>query len=508
MINSQKNSKSCDICLVTLPGNWSSGQIPYYYLVLAAYLESRNFRTEILDFAPRAKEFGKRNLFERFYRGQDFQKELYFSRVVESLQALRPKFVGISIFTLDYFLGMELAAYIKKNYDCQIVMGNVHASLFPEDCIFPGSPVDFVVVGEGEETLVELLETSKKSSSLENVAGLCFLKEGNFFKTTNRQIMNIAELPLIPFEKIDMEYYLKPRQILIRDLVISGVDLFTGRGCPFFCDFCAANSIFQAQGVKKGVRYQLLDNVFANVDILVKKYKIDGFYILDDTFTISEERVIEFCRRIKPYGIVWGADTRVNFINPRMLKAMKESGCVQLDFGVESGSSEMLKKISKGISKEQIISAFKMCDEAGIRTLANILINLPGEKEQHIKETEDLLKKIRPSIINVSILKPYPATPVFEDNIKMDHIEYINALKKFLAGDLSVFKLCDHGMDLKEISKKLAGYARKDFGSFLHNFKITEALILKSARRNAYLYKILRICTVKLILTVKRLRRG
>lgn len=499
MVQNNKSLKPCDICLVTLPGNWSSGQIPYYYLVLAAYLESRNFRAEILDFAPRAKQFGRRNLFERFSRGQDFQKELYFARVLEDLQALKPKFIGISIFTLDYFLGMELAAYIKQRYDCQIVMGNVHASLFPEDCIFPGSPVDFAVIGEGEETLTELLEAANKSGNFENIAGLCFLKEGKFFKTASRQAMNIAELPLIPFEKINMDYYLKPRQILIRDLVISGVDFFTGRGCPFFCDFCAANSIFQAQGVKKGVRYQSLDNVFANVDVLVKKYRIDGFYILDDTFTVSEERVIEFCRRIKPYGIVWGADTRANLINQKMLKIMKTSGCIQLDFGVESGSPEMLKKVSKGITIEQTISAFKMCEEAGIRTLANILINLPGEEESHIKETEDLLKIIKPDVINVSVLKPYPATPIFEENIKMDHVEYIEALKKFLGGDLSVFKLCRHEMDLRKVSERLSAHTNKSGKGFVRDLKISLRLIFKGPRRGARLSKHLRIMILKII---------
>jgi len=496
----------CDICFITLPGNWSSSQIPYYYLVLAAYLESRDFKTEILDFAPQINKFysppGLRSLFQ----GREFKKNLYFNSVIERLKILKPKFVGVSIFTVDYFLAMELAASIKKAIDCKIVFGNVHASLFPGDCIYNGSPVDFVVIGEGEETLAELLKIYQVGGYLKNSAGLYFLDNGQPVRTATRELLDISNLPLLLFDKIDMEYYLRPRQILVRNLVLSGVDIFTGRGCPYFCDFCAANSIYKAQGVIKRVRYQSMDNVFANIETLVKKYKIDGLYILDDTFTISENRVLEFCDRIKPFNIYWGADTRVNLINSKMLKAMKNSGCLQLDFGVESGSREMLEKISKGITKEQIIDAFKMCDEVGIRTLANILINLPGEEERHIKETKDLLRKIRPTVINVSILKPYPATPVFEDNIKMDHIEYINALKKFLAGDLSIFKLCNHEMDFKEISKKLASYTRKDLKSLLRDLKITLSLILKSARWSAYLYKIFRICAVRLILAVKKAR--
>jgi len=397
-----------------------------------------------------------------------------------------------------------LAAHIKKEIDCKIVFGNVHASLFPDDCIYQGSPVDFVVIGEGEETLAELLKMSQVGGDLKKIAGLYFLDDGKPVRTARRDLLDISNLPPLLFHKIDMEYYLRPRQILVRDLVLSGVDIFTGRGCPYFCDFCAANSIYKAQGVIKRVRYQSMDNVFVNIETLVKKYKIDGFYILDDTFTISEDRVLEFCERIKPYKIYWGADTRVNLITPKMLKAMKNSGCLQLDFGVETGSPEMLKKVSKGITVEQITDAFRMCDEVGIRTLANILINLPGEEERHVHETEELLKKIRPTVINVSILKPYPATPIFEENVQMDHVEYITALKRFLGGDLSVFKLCNHNMDLRKVSARLSGYTDKSLKGFVRDFKITLLTILKSKRRWAYIFKYFRILIVKIIAFFRR----
>lgn len=506
MDRDDKFLKSCDICFITLPGNWSSGQIPYYYLALSSYLESRDFKTEILDFAPQINKFYSPYGLKGLYQKRELNKNFYFNSITERLKILKPNFVGISIFTVDYFLAMELAASIKKTIDCKIVFGNVHASLFPDDCIYLGSPVDFVVTGEGEETLTELLKIYRAGGDLKNVAGLYFLDNGKPVRTQTRELLDISNLPPVIFHKIDMEYYLRPRQILIRNLVLSGVDIFTGRGCPYFCDFCAANSIYKAQGVIKRVRYQSMNNVFANIETLVKKYKIDGLYILDDTFTISEDRVLEFCERIRPLKIYWGADTRVNLITSKMLKAMKNSGCLQLDFGVETGSPEMLKKVSKGITVEQTINAFKICDEAGIRTLANILINLPGEEERHIKETKDLLKKIRPTVINVSILKPYPATPIFEENVKMGHLEYINALKKFLAGDLSIFKLCKHELDFKKISKKLAGYTNKDFRCILRDLKVTLRLILKSARRGAYLKKIFRIFVVELILVIKRIK--
>lgn len=508
MLTPKENSEPCDICFITLPGGWSSGQLPYYYLTLAGYLEAINFKTEILDFAPRIKEFYEKSSFlGGFYQDKAFKKEFYFEEVVKHLKLLNPDFVGISVFTLDYFLAMELAAYIKNHFDCKIIMGNVHASLFPEDCIFKGSPVDFAVIGEGEETLSRLLEIYKKGGDPREVDGLYFFFNGGPLKTGNRAAMDITNLPLIPYHKLNMKYYLKPRQILIRNLILSGIDIFTGRGCPYFCDFCAANSIFKAQGVIKKVRYQSLDNVFANIRNLVTNHKIDGFYILDDTFTVSEDRVLEFCKRIKPFKLYWGADTRVNLINPRMLRAMRESGCLQLDFGVETGSREMLEKVSKGITVEQTVRAFQLCREAGIRTLANILINLPGEEEWHIKETEDLLKIIKPTIINVSVLKPYPATPIFEKNVKMDHAGYIKNLKKFLAGDFSIFKLCKHNLNFKDLDKKLRSYAGKDHKQFIGDFKLIILLIFKSGRKGGYILRILKIFITKVILGLRKIKK-
>ena len=506
MLENNKIIKFCDICLVTLPDNWASGQLPYYYLYLAGYLENKDYRVEILDLAPYAKTFSKNKGLKNFYRFSAFDKDLYFARIINNLKNINPRFVGLAAFTTDYFLAMELAALVKKEIGCRIIMGNVHPSLFPDDCIYEGSPVDFVVIGEGEATLAELLDQDRRGGDFSNISGLYFWHDGQPVRTATRELIDISDLPLIPFKKVDMEYYLKPRQILIRNLVFSGVGLLTGRGCPYFCTFCAANSIYKAQGVAKRVRHHSLDSVFLNIEVLVKKYKIDALYIMDDTFTVLPDRVLEFCERIKKLGIYWGAETRANLINRKLLLAMKDSGCVQLDFGVESGSPEMLTMVKKAITVDQTITAFKLCREFGIRTLANILINLPGEEEKHIKETEDLLKIIKPTVINVSILKPFPATPIFDDFVKMTHVEYIRSLKNFLAGDRSIFRLCLHNLDLDKLNKDLRKYSYKTLKQTFKELKISLGLILKSSQKLAYLFKYFRMLAVKVILILRRIK--
>lgn len=495
-MNNQK--RQTDICFITLPGNWESGQIPHNYLTLMGYLEANGLKTEIIDFAPQARRFYKNTSFS-FFKGNKLDDDLFFSETVEKLQEIKPKYVGISMYTTDYFLVKDFLKVLKEKVDAKIIMGNVHPSLFPEDLIYFGSPADYAVIGEGEDALLELLQ--KGEGHIKEIDGLCFMDGEKFYRTGPRELFDLEKLPPLPFERLDMKYYIKPKMSLIRNLVLVGAGIFSGRGCPYRCTFCSADSIYKAQGVVKRVRMQSLDKVFQNIDTLVTKYKVDAIYIMDETFSLSKDRVFDFCQRIKKYNIIWGAETRVNLINEEMLSAMKEAGCVQLDFGVESGSPEMLELTDKHITVPEIIKAFEMCDKYGIRTFANILINLPGETEKHIQETEELLKKIRPTVINVSKLKPYPATSIFDNNIGMNHVEYIDTLKKFLAGDNTVFIMHKHNLKLSKIDRRFRSYQTENWKS---NFKIEFGIFLRSRNRMIYCNKFLRLIIVNSIVWMRK----
>lgn len=477
-----------DVLLVTQPNSWQYGSLPLYYLTLCGAAKGSDVQMEILDYAPIYKEFFKSESI-KFYK-KSFDKKHFFEYLLKDIKRINPKFIGFSIFTVDYFFTMELCKFLKEGgVKSKIILGNVHTSLFPNDVIYPDSPVDYGVIGEGEETLMELIRAVRSGGDLNAVKGLIYMKDGVAVKTGSRAALAITDLPSTPFEKVDMDYYLTPRRKLIRNIFFSGVDIYTGRGCPYFCSFCAANNLFDAQGIKKGIRYESLDTVFKNIDRLVKEYKVDAIYVRDDTFTISKPRVLEFCERIKKYNITWGAETRVNLVTDQILAAMKDAGCIQLDFGVETGADDLLKAMSKGITSDAIKKCFAMCKKYGIRPFANMMVNMPEETEDHIAQTEAMLRIIKPTIINVSIMKPYPATPIYDQYIKnrVEHFRYMKNLDDYISEDFSMFRVCKHNLDLVQLRNRIASYQHRDFKVVWQEYKLNLQHLVFSNRRFQYL---------------------
>jgi len=136
------------------------------------------------------------------------------------------------------------------------------------------------------------------------------------------------------------------------------------------------------------VKYRNIETVIEEIRYLKETYDIDGFYIQDDTFTIKQKRVIEFCERLKAekLGMVWGMEGRVNQMPDNVFEALVDSGCIQMDFGVESGSQVVLDRMKKGIKVEDAERIFKLCRSRRVRTLANFLVNTPGETEEDVEK--------------------------------------------------------------------------------------------------------------------------
>jgi len=137
-------------------------------------------------------------------------------------------------------------------------------------------------------------------------------------------------------------------------------------------------------------RFRSAKNVVDELSLLKDKYKIDGFFILDDTFTINKVYVLNICEELKPRKIdlIWGCETRPNLVNKDLLAEMEKAGCIQIDFGVESGSQKVLDNLQKDITPSQSIKAFSICRELGIRTFANFMINNPEETWEDIEKTK------------------------------------------------------------------------------------------------------------------------
>lgn len=393
---------STSIVFVALPAFFQSIHIPYGLLYLATYLNSSSrIQASILDLKGSIED--------------DSPDEVFFSQAMPLLRERRPDWIGIPCLTANYQFVMEFAGRIKEHLGCNVVVGNVHASLFPEDFIFPGSPVDYAVIGEGEETLRELMEGVESGEDPCKVQGIAYFDpELGFVKTPKRElIQDLDSLPMPDYSLINMEIYLQPTMDLIRCIPMRGMGIYSGRGCPYKCIFCASNTIWNVNEGRP-VRFRKPDNVMAEIRHLKEYYRVDGVYFVDDTFTTRQENLLEFCEKAASLNLVWGCNGRANEIKEDMVMAMKSAGCLQIDFGVEAGSDLLLEKIKKGALVKDYTKSFEICRKHGVRAFANMMVNLPGETIDDIQGSVDLMKKIRPSRVVTAVTTPLPGTELYD----------------------------------------------------------------------------------------------
>jgi radical SAM superfamily enzyme YgiQ (UPF0313 family) len=222
------------------------------------------------------------------------------------------------------------------------------------------------------------------------------------------------------------------------------------RGCPSECTFCVAKKLRQYTGCLQSKNAKQL---IKEIKLLKKKYAIDGFYFIDDLFTLNKKNVLDFCKLLQKskLKLLWGCNAKVSTLNEEMIKNMKKSGCVQIDLGVERGSDKALRLCKKNITIKQIKNIFKLCHKYKIRTFANFLVNLPEETKKDLNDIIKLTEKIKPDIVSYNIFTAYPGTEIYDNSPhKYTKTEYkllyngSDYIKKYP----NKFKFCKHNVDL------------------------------------------------------------
>ena len=462
-----------DVCLVVPQGRTTSLIPPLALMCIAGYLIKHDIKTNIIDLKTSPYN-------------ETFDKNEIIKKIIEQIKIANPKIVGITCLSPEVKDVLYLSTLIKKELDVTIVVGGVHPTLYPNDLIYENSPVDYAVIGEGEVTMFELAENILHQQDASKTKGCAYFKDKMVLTETRPYIENLDDIPILPYELINMEFYLRPTVLMVRTVFISGMYLFTGRGCPYNCRFCAAKNIWNRK-----VRFRSCKSVVDEIEYLIKTYSIDGIYIFDDTFAITKDRVIEICNEIKrrKLNFVWGCETRVNTITDVMVKAMKSAGCIQIDFGVESGSQRVLDDLCKGITIDQIKTAFKICKDNKINTFANILFNTIDENEEDVKETIDLCNEIKPNICSFAIMTPFPGTDIYSKIKPLSIDEYhLFSPAPFIFNPR--FKFSKHNIDLEalihDLYKQNRAYKSLLFASLNLNY-INQ--ILKSKRKLKYVFE-------------------
>ncbi|MDD2581852.1 MAG: radical SAM protein [Desulfuromonadaceae bacterium] len=329
------------------------------------------------------------------------------SRIRQELLTIHPDFIGISQWTHNRHCSLDLARICRRLLpDSTIAMGGGHATFCYEDILVEGSPVDVVVLGEGEDTLLELVAQASKEKEFQNIAGVAFRSNGTIMVTAVRK--NLEELDRLPL----------PARYLDRsigcDPELQSEFIVTTRGCPSTCYFCSSPDFWGRR-----VRFRSPRAIVEEIQYIRQKFGLIYFSIRDDTFTADRRRVLEFCSLLQKQeaNILWNCQSRVNAIDEELVIEMKRAGCECIQLGVESGSPRILQQLGKKIAPAQIESACTLIREVGINLSIYLISDVPGETGEDMRQTIELVRHIHPDDGYVSPLAYYPGTRLYKDAV-------------------------------------------------------------------------------------------
>ncbi len=378
----------------------------------------------------------------------------YDDKQVESiLSSISFDFVLIGGLIPVYRRIILLSKLIKDRNPSAVIIAGGSAAMSVPEILLQNSEVDIVCAGEGEKVMVELLEAlaNDSLSDVKNVKGFYFKINGEIvFSGESDLLMNLDEESSIPaYDLLPMDIYLSNPCVGIgRD-----IDFITSRGCPFQCTFC-----YQPWGQK--FRAHSVDFIIDTIRHLKNKYNIDFISFLDDEFIAKKQRVYEFCEKRNRYfpDLLWSCTGRVNLINEDITKCMRESGCVAVQYGFESGSEEILKSMKKGVTLQQMEKAIDLGRKHGLLIPASFIIGMPGETDKTCKETVNFCCKNNISLNSLMFATPYPGTELFEYALRKGIIDK-NKIHEFVMGledarDFTV-NLTDYFSDEELVEKRL-----------------------------------------------------
>jgi radical SAM superfamily enzyme YgiQ (UPF0313 family) len=306
-------------------------------------------------------------------------------------------YAGITCMSGQFKKAQEIAKLIKaKNPETITVVGGAHPTVAVEEALSDPN-IDIVIVGEGEKAFLKMVKEK--------------IKKGVVISET---VENLDELPIPARHLVNMNWYLRRGGVVFPEW-LRATSVITSRGCPNSCHFCI-NSKHAMFGKK--VRYHSAEYVENEVEELVSRYGTEGIFFVDDNFVQNRTRLMDICKRIKRFDLKWTCLSRVDTLNRQVLETMKESGCVTVGFGVESGSQKVLDCLNKNVKVEKVVEAFNLCRNVGIKTWATIIIGSPEEQKQDIELTDRLLQQIKPDYLEIFYLTPYRGTVLYDKGIE------------------------------------------------------------------------------------------
>ncbi|MFH1441758.1 MAG: radical SAM protein [Candidatus Omnitrophota bacterium] len=383
----------------------SFGKTPPVNLAgLAAFLLDKGFEVQIFD--PAVDNILLEDLHK--YLPKDFD--------AIAVSSLTPTFLQ----TIDI---LKIAKAI--NPKCISIMGGPHFSALPLETMAGYKVIDFGIIGEGEITLFELLETLQNNKDISKVKGLVYRDNGHMkFNPVRERITNLDKLPfpayhLLPMNKygIKLHHFWSYEEIELSPYT----NLFTSRGCRYNCTFCGIRSVWGNCIYFKSAEY-----ILSEIDLLVKKHNIKCIEISDSCLLANKPRLFKILDGLieRDYNLNLTCMLRVDSVDEPILKKLKKAKFRLLRFGVESGSQQILNAMNKQFTLAQIKEAFRLTHKIGIAATACVIIGYPGETKQTFKETLRFLNVIKPTAADFYIALPLVGTEFYRLSLEKGYIPH------------------------------------------------------------------------------------
>jgi radical SAM superfamily enzyme YgiQ (UPF0313 family) len=337
--------------------------------------------------------------------------------VFDYVRNQRPDYVGFSTTTSSFLDGVRLAQEAKKILpSVKIVFGGVHMSGLRERLAREYPVIDYGVVGEGEQTLLELVESDGTTPA--GIEGLVYRERGEvLFTGFRKKLLDLDALPFPAYEKLEgfPHSYKLP---LFSYPKAPNTTVITSRGCPYTCSYCD-RSVF-----RRTYRWNSPEYMLELLTYLHDRFGIRHVNIYDDTFTLKRDRVMKFCDlKIKSrLAMTFNCAARTEQLDEEMLRAMKKAGCWMISLGIETGDPELLKRHRSYLATnkmdnplESIRTMVHLIKKAGIRAKGLFMMGLPGETEESIDKSMEYVFSLPLDEFNLAKLTPFPGAPIYED---------------------------------------------------------------------------------------------
>lgn len=351
----------------------------------------------------------------------------YEERVRKILEKKKPVAVGISTMTGEQIaFGLRFAEFVRKHSRAPIVWGGVHPTLLPEQTLNHGL-VDYVVTGEGEYAYAELVEALAAGKDPGDVEGVFMKRNGRVVGLPPSTLLDLGTLPEIPYHLVDIENYIRKRPDLGSERYF---EVITSRGCPHPCAFCYIESVHNR-------RWRMIepDAAVAKLKDLKNRFDIDCVLFREDNFFVNRRRVeLILSQMVKErLGLKWAASCRIDYFHkytPEFIRLLKESGCVLLTFGVESGHDRVLKFIKKFITVDMVLEVAQKVNDSGLGGTYHFMGGFPSETVEEFLDTCRLIDKmlhLAPSMVarELSVFTPYPGLGLIAECAKCGYREPI-----------------------------------------------------------------------------------